>query len=234
MSHLIVKSQRPLQWSLSIVALSILIAALTWFMLDKGHWSLIYDRLGQNHNYRILLESKRKLEDENKNLQERVLMLERTASVDKKTAALLQDELKDMQDEIYRLKGELEFYQGIMSAAGDATGLNIHGIHIESLPQKQNYRLKLILTRVAKGDMVAQGTLSISFEGKQDGAAKVYNIQEITLDNPLELKFSFRNFKRFESNLVLPEGFRPRKVYVYLQLRDGNQAKIKKVFDWPL
>jgi len=210
-----------------------IIAIITWLMLDVSHWSVIYDRISDNQIQKQLRELNYSLEEENQGLNERILMLERTQFMDKHTAVLLQDALRTQQDEIYRLKGELEFYQGIMAAARETKGLNIHGIYIESLPQQQSYRLKLILTNVAKSVKVAEGVLDISFEGIQFGSTQHINLQDITLDKTLELSYKFRNFKRFESNLELPEGFVPRRVFIELQPKRKKQSKIKKVFDWP-
>ena len=91
-------------------------------MLDKGHWALIYDRISDSEDWKNLWEVNQSLLEERVALQERVLMLERTTSVDKQTAAILQDEIRTLQDKVYALKGEREFYEGIMDATRGATG----------------------------------------------------------------------------------------------------------------
>lgn len=232
MSRLVVKNHHPLQWSLAIVMLSMFVAFVTWLMLDVSHWSVIYDRMSDNQQYELLRERNRSLEQENIELRDRVLMLEQTESLDKRTAVLLQKSLQSQQDKIYGLKGELEFYQGIMNDANSSKGLNIHGIHIAALPQRQSYQLKLILTNVAKSVKVAEGTIDISFEGIQDGITRQLKLQDITLDEALELSFKFRNFKRFESRLELPDGFTPRRVFIQIQPKGRKQPRIKKAFDW--
>ena len=44
-------------------------------------------------------------------------MLKQTAEVDAQTAGLLQQDLKKLQDEIFSLEQELEFYQGAMDSS---------------------------------------------------------------------------------------------------------------------
>ena len=233
MPKLTVKSHRPVQWSVAIIALSTLIALLTWLMLDESHWSTIYSRMDVNQDFKRLSEVNRGLEKENKRLNEVVLMMQREAEVDKKTASLLQQNVQSMQDEIYRLKGELEFYQGVMDATRESTGLSIQGIHIESLPQENSFRLKVVLTHVAKGIRIAEGNMTVTIEGLKNGEPSNLNLQDITLDQGLDLSFKFRNFKRFESDLELPPEFVPRRVLVQLQPKGVKQANIKRVFDWP-
>lgn len=233
MSHLVVKSHRPLQFSLAIILLSMLIAFLTWLFLDSSHWSYIYARFGANHDQKLLWEANQELERENTALRERLMVLERTTTLDKQTSALVQDEIRDLQEEVFRLKGELQFYQGIMEATGEGKGLDVQGIFVRPLSRGNGYRLKLILTHVSNKDSVAEGMMDVSIEGIQDGGAHFLNLKDVTLDQTIDLTFNFRNFKRFESNLALPAGFAPQRVFVELQPKDKKQSKIKKIFDWP-
>jgi len=235
MPRLTVKNHRPVQWSIAIVALSMLIALFTWLLLDESHWAVIYDRMAITKDYNHLGEHTRKLEQENARLTESLLMMESAGDLDKKTALLLQQEVQSLQDEIYHLKGELKFYNGIMDATREATGLNIQGIHIDTLHRERSYRMKLVLTHVAKVDKGARatGTMTVSIEGMQNGVTSHLNLQDITLDDALELSFNFSNFKRFESDLEFPEGFTPRRILVRLQPNGGKQSIIKRAFDWP-
>jgi hypothetical protein len=232
MSKLVVKSHRPWQFAVAVIVLSMFLATLTWLMLDKSHWSLIFDRIGDNREWKHLWEVNQSLKEERVALQERVLMLERTTSVDKQTAALLQDEIKSLQEKIYTQKGELEFYQGIMDATRDAKGLNIHGIYIEPLAQTQAYRLKLVLTHVAKGSFLAEGSMAIFIDGRQNEKQQRLKIEDIATGATLNLVYKLRSFKRFETKLVLPEGYLPERVIVELKPKKKNQVMIREVFDW--
>ncbi|HEY7839935.1 MAG TPA: DUF6776 family protein [Gammaproteobacteria bacterium] len=233
MARLVIKSHRPLQFSLAVVLLSMLVAFVTWLGLDESHWSVIRDRLQSNRDQKLLWEVNQGLEEENAKLRERVSMLERTTSLDTQTATLLQEEIKNLQEETFRLKGELEFFQGIMEAVGEVKGLDVHGIHVRKLSAPGTYRLKLILTNVTDSDKDTEGTISVTIEGIQSGATRHVNLRELTLDESLDLTFKFRNFKRVESNFGLPPGFSAQRVFVELQPRDQKQSKIRKAFDWP-
>ncbi|MFT5133322.1 MAG: hypothetical protein ACI9SC_001792 [Gammaproteobacteria bacterium] len=232
MSSLVVKNHRPWQFALAIVVLSMFLATLTWLMLDKRHWSIIYDRISDNQEQKHLWEVNQSLLEERVALQERVLMLERTTSVDKQTAALLQEDIKSLQGKIYTLKGELEFYRRIMDATRDAKGLSIHGIYIEALAQPRGYRIKLVLTHVAKANILAEGSMAISIAGSQNGEAKQLKIEDVATGESVNLAYKLRSFKRFETKLVLPEGYKPDRVIVELNPKNKNQVMIREVFDW--
>ncbi len=232
MSRLVVKNHRPWQFAVAIVILSMFLATLTWSLLDRSYWSLAYDRIIDNQGWKHLWEVNQSLQEERLALQERVLMLERTTSVDKQTAALLQDEIKSLQEKVYAQKGELEFYQGIMDATREATGLNINGIYIEALPQRRAYRLKLVLTHVVKGSMLAEGVMAIYIEGTQNSKEHKLKIEDITTAEHLDLAYKLRSFQRFDTRLVLPDGFLPARVIVELKPKLKKQVMIRKVFDW--
>ena len=233
MSRLTVKSHRPVQWSVTIILLSAAIALITWLVLDDRHWSVIYDRMNVNEDYVRLWERNEDLLKENERLAEVVLMMERGAKLDKETAALMQNEVQVLQDEIFQLKGELEFYQGIMDSTRESAGLNIQGIHIESLPQENSYRLKLVLTHVTKSVNVASGQLDIIIEGISSGKSQRLSLSEVAMDDALDTSFSFRNFSRFESDLELPRGFTPRRIIVQILPEGEKQSKLRRIFDWP-
>lgn len=234
MPRLVVKSHRPLQFAIAIVALSAIIALITWLVLDSSHWTYIYNRLGKNQDQKLLWEVNKVLDRENRELQERVIMLERSTDLDKQTTALLQDELTSLQDEISRLRRELEFYQGVMDATRESSGLQIHGVHVMPLSRAGSYRLSLVLTHVAKSDMVTEGAMDITIEGMVGKTVHKIKLEELNGDETLDLAFKFKNFKRFQSNITLPPELVPQKVIVEIQPKDKKQATIKKVFEWPI
>lgn len=233
MNRLVVKSHRPIQFAVGVIVLSMLMAILTWLVLDQGQWSLIYNQLRTNHVRKQLSQTNQELRRQNSDLHERIMMLERTTNLDKQTESLLQKDIRNLQEDVFRLKGELEFYQGIMESAGQVKGLDLHGIYVRPLSRKNAYRLKLILTHVSNSPIDAEGSISVSIEGLQNGAVRTMDLKDITLDQSLDLTFKFRNFKRFEFNLAFPDGFSPQRVHVGLEPKDKKQSKINKVFDWP-
>ena len=232
MGHLIIKQGRPYQIMVAIVLLTIMLATSVWFLLDESHWAFIKARVALGQETKRLWEENRNLEQENQRLNERIIMLERATQIDNQAAADVHEEMKRLQDEIYKLKEELVFYQGIVTTSGSAEGLKIQAMHVEKLPDEHNYHFKLILTHISKDDIVAEGTIEILLEGVQAGTARELNITGVMLQAPLDLSFKFRNFKRLEGTMVLPEGFIPRRINVILQPKDPKLSTIKKVFNW--
>ena len=234
MTNLVIKSHRPWQLAIAIVALSMVIAIVTWLLLDNSHWRIINGRIGDSNDARSLLETNAELLKQNKELHERILMFEQTTQVDKDTAVLLQGELVTLQDEIYRLTRELEFYQGVMDSARKVTGMALHGLYVEPLTRENQYHMKLVLTRVVKSDKVIQGGVDVNIEGKQNNRKVKLNMSALSIDEKPVMTFELKNFQRVEYQFEFPQDFLAERVLVHVNPKDKNEVAISKVYDWPL
>jgi hypothetical protein len=231
LAHLIVKHHRPYQITAIVIIFSLVLSVSILFFIDDSHWTYIKSRISIGQQSRQLWDTNRNLVKENDRLHERIVMLERTTQIDSQAAAELHEDIKGLQDEIYKLKGELEFYQGIMSSTGSLKGLSVQGLLVKRLTDN-NYQFKLILTHVSKNDKLAEGDVEIILEGLQDGVARGINIIELVINPSFDLSFKFKNFKRFEGNIMTPEGFDPLRVIVKLHPKDAKLTMIKRVFNW--
>lgn len=232
MNRYVVKIHRPIQWSLAVIGLSAIIAIISWFVLDKSHWSVTYNRYESNSEFKRVLDENRKLTESNRKLLESSSMMKEMDVMDKKTEGLLQDQIQELQSEIFKLKKELEFYQGIMDGARESSGLSIQGLSIRPLAEAKSYRLNLVLTHVTKSVNVAEGKLEVSLEGEQDGKLRSLNLRDVALDTNLDYSLKFRNFRKFACDLMLPADFTPIRVKVVFTPRGAKQDKVKKTFDW--
>ena len=233
MPRLVVKKHRPLEIILAFLLFSAVFSIITWFLLDTNHWDYIKSRLTESEQSSLLWQVNQELEKENAVLREKVIMLERSTQIDEQTAAKLQNDIRLLQDQTYRLKGELEFYQGIMSDAKDSQGLNVQGLHIEPTDQERLFRFKLVLTNVAKSDRVTEVTMDMSIEGMNEAGSKVLSLEQVIAGTQLDREIKFKNFKRIEGSLNFPDGFKPLRVVVDIQQKGFKNSTIQKIFDWP-
>lgn len=170
---------------------------------------------------------------ENKALRQELLILERNIQVDKQAAALLQEKLIDSQEEIFQLRKDLEFYQGIITATDETNSPGVHGIRIKPLTQRNGYRLELILLNIANTGKMVEGRMEVVIEGIQDSAIKRLSLSAVSLDENRDYSIRLRNFQRFENNFILPENFKPQRVFVTLSPDEPDESGFEKIFDWP-
>ena len=104
----------------------------------------------ESEDSRLLWDVNQSLDIENKQLREQVVILERSTQIDNQAAARLQNDIKALQDQVYSLKGELEFYEGIMSATTDSKGLNIQGLHVEATGRRKPVPFQACVNQCSK------------------------------------------------------------------------------------
>jgi uncharacterized coiled-coil protein SlyX len=230
---LVIKHHNPLHIFAVIVISCAVITITTWVLLDESQWSYIKSRLTEANKNKELWQDNQGMNNTIVKLEDRIIMLERTAQLDRQTIENLQGGMIKQQDEVYTLKKELEFYQGIMAAAGEFSGLSIQGLRIEATSQPRSYYFKLILTHVSKSDKIAAGRLSILLEGVQDDTPRTIDILELTLSRSLPLVFKFSSFERIEGSIMLPDGFVAHRVIVRAR-QEGKKMtpEIERIFDW--
>lgn len=233
MARLVVKQHRPLRVFLGLLLISLAASGLVWFSLNLHHWHLIKARLSQNKEAGPLWQMNQRLAKENTALREKVIMLERAGQIDAAAAIGLQNDIAELQEQVYRLKDELKFYEGIMAAAKGAKGLNAQGLHIEPAKQPRLFRFRLVLTHIAKNDKLIEVMLDMSVEGLNEAGARVLSLRELSAGGPIRRNIRLKNFERVEGNMILPEGFRPLRVVVRLQQKGSRKPAVHKVFQWP-
>ena len=170
---------------------------------------------------------------ENTALREKLLIQEQNNRVDRQATAAMQEQLIDSQEEIFQLRKDLEFYQGIIAATDETNSPGVHGIRIKPLTRSNGYRLELILLNIANTGKMVEGEIEIVLEGILDSVTKQLPLSAVSLDKNRDYNVRFRNFHRFENNFILPENFEPQRVFVTLSPDDPDQTGFAKIFDWP-
>lgn len=234
MVRLVIKNHRPWQMALAIITLSMVISLITWLFLDNNHWQVIHKQLSGNTSAKELIEENQVLQAQNSELNGKILMLDQTTRLDQETAIGMQQELKGLQDEIYKLKRELEFYKGVMDTSKSASGFDIHGIYIEPLNKPSHYHMKVVLTNVDKANRILQGSLDMDIDGMQNNRKQTLNISTIVVDELGGLSFELKNFKQIELYFALPLEFEPERVRVIANLNKTNIPPIIRLYEWPI
>lgn len=232
MKSFIIRRRMPMRYWMFLLGLCVLLLLI--LMFDNR-----YGKLGAG-NLWLPWSAGRELSVEelrgrNAELQEKLLMLEQNGQVDKQAAALLQQQLVDTQKENFRLRKDLEFYQGIIHVESDRTSPVIHGIRIKPLARAREYRLELILLHITNRGKVLEGNLDVVLEGVESSSAVMrLSLKEISLNRNPAYSIRFRNFQRVENNFVLPEDFQPQKIFVTVTIDGDEGSGFEKIFDWPL
>ena len=214
------------------VFFTIVFLGIIWYLYDNPHLNAIRMQLSQAQDINILLNENLDLRKQNKELSEKNLKLERLANVDNETSIRLQNAIKSLQEQIFNLRRELTFYQGIITASSYSNGLNIQGLHIETTHRKGFFKYKLVLTNIGKSDKVVEVSVDMKIEGNDKSGFRTLKLNEVSSGTGHKDRIKIRNFERVEGSFKVPDGFQPLRVLVDLKQHSGEKLKLHRVFEW--
>ena len=146
-SFVIMRRQRPLHLLLQGAVLVAVLAVGVWFVRA----SLLGGSVGYEHRLTALTEDNvelgRRLESlmaENALFERQIMMLEEASTMDKEAVGVLHDELRGMQESVFKLKRELEFYQAVLNNPENANDLAVQGLYVEAMAQDNRFRYKIV------------------------------------------------------------------------------------------
>jgi hypothetical protein len=234
--RLIVKPHRPgRQLIMGIVAASVLGVA-AWMAFEYGQWQKIYARmtaLAHSQSTEAAEESIEKLKTENTDLLQRITILERAAQIDKEADLRLQAHIRELQDQTYELKEELEFYRKVVATAKEDSGLRIQGLRVEPLSEAGRFRYELVLTNLGKDDKVTAGDATIEVAGRRQGSPQKFQITTSKDGSrTTTLAFSFVHFHRLEGDFTVPDDFEPESVRVVIRQGSVKEPRHDASYEW--
>ena len=229
--HIVKKDPRfkPVHY---FIVFTVVIITLIWYLHDNPYLNAIKKQLSQAHDINILLNENISLKKQTKKLSEENLKIGHLSNVDNETSIRLQNELKSLQEQIFNLRKELTFYQGIITASSYSNGLNIQGLHIETTYRKDFFNYKLVLTNIGKSDKVAEVSIDMKVEGNDKSGFRTLKLNEISSGVEHKHRIKIRNFKRVEGSFKIPDGFQPLRVMIDLKQHDGEKLRLHRVFEW--
>lgn len=240
MHHVYLQANKPQrrQRILLFICLGLILLLGCWLLLDYGKWRNIYQEMSAAIIQKASgeaepSENEKRLNVELTALQRQVIILKRTAQVDKAAQNEVRKVISELEAENLELREEVGFYQNIMSAAAESRGLKIQGLRLEASKQKQRFKFELVLTRIVKGSWLASGNVSITLQGTTNSGQIDYDLKKLMVGKASDqLKFKIKHFKRIEGIFSLPEDFVPEKVKIIIKPDEKKARLIKKEYQW--
>ena len=231
--HIVKKNPRfkPVHY---IIFFGLGVSFLVLYLYDNPRLNVFRIQLSKAHDINQLWSANLDLKNQNKSLSEKVLKFERLTSVDNATSIRLQNEIKLLQDQVFNLRRELTFYQGIITASSYSRGLNIQGLHIETTRKKGLYKYKLVLTNIGKSDKVTEVSIDMMVEGNDKSGFRTLSLNEIGAGEEYNNRIKIKSFGRIEGNINVPDDFEPLRVMVNLKQHDGEKLRLNRVFEWQI
>lgn len=198
-----------------------------FFIYEHGLSMAGFERALASRLQNRLEQETTQLRDENLQLREALARAERTVQMDQAAYQDLNKSLQSYEQDIVKLREELNFYRNIISPPDKKGGLRVQSLDIQPLGTTGSYRYKLVLIQALKHDRSIFGTAVIEISGTQGGQNSVIKVPG-TAERPISVNLKY--FQDVEGKFELPKGFRPRSVKVSVT---GGGQTVDAVYDWP-
>ncbi len=216
------------------VLAGIALIASGWWLYDLGklHGA---DELGSMRSRLGVLEKRHgKVLGDNRELREKVAILQRSSQIDRQAALGVKADLATLEEELQAAREEVEFYRGIVSPGDVKPGLRIHRFQLVAGVMAGEYRYDLVLTQLKHNDHQVSGVAGWKIVGSANGEPVELGLADVTRPPVEQLKFKFRYFQDLAGTLHLPEDFEAKKVFLSIKPEGkGNPQSVEQEYDWP-
>jgi hypothetical protein len=180
-----------------------------------------------------LQASVQRMEVENGALNQQLLNIEQSSTVDKQALQNVQQTILGLREKISQLEEDVLFYKQIMSPENDESGLVIGQLDLVATDVPGTIRYKMELKQQGNNENLIDGYANINVLGMRNSQEISIPLHELSeSEQETDIRLQFRYFQNIEGELVLPEDFEPTKVQI-LAVAEGDNAKtVQKSFGW--
>lgn len=204
-----------------------------WWLYDLGKVHGVIELKSMRTQYAVQEKLTGKLTKDNKQLRERVAILERSSQIDQQAAQDVKADLGQLEMELQAAREEIEFYRGIVAPGDVQSGLRIHRFSLESGTGAGEYHYDLVLTQLKRNDRLVTGVVDWKIAGLMFGEPGELALAGVTNPAVKQLKFRFRYFQELAGKITLPDGFEPEQVILNVVPEGkGKPPPVRQVFDW--
>lgn len=226
------RPHRPMRNGVIYTVLAVLVLAAIGGAFEFGRLRAGFDTAEAERKQQIQAEEIENLSARNRELRERVALLERSSEIDREARGQVQQNLEVMQDEVLELREELAFYRGIVSPEDAQAGLKVQSFTVAKGAADDLYRYRLVVIQAIKHDRRASGRIDVVVHGVRDGEPVSLPLQELVTEDMDALNYSFKYFQDFEGSIRLPAGFVPARVDIAVLPGGRESDAVRRTIDW--
>jgi cell division protein FtsL len=168
----------------------------------------------------------RELEAERSRLTATATSLEAQMKVERAAQEQLAKQAGELNAEANRLREDLAFFESLLPAKANASGILIRSFRMQSDGAPEAMRYRLLVQQAGKVERDFVGVVQMQVNLVRDGRHFSVQLPDPAVPEsrrPLEL--SFRHYQRVEGSLTLPEGATARSVVVRIVAAGQTHAQ---------
>ena len=177
------------------------------------------------------------LQKDNEMLRQSVAVLESAGKIDREAANNVRVLVRELEEEKEKLNKELTFYKSVMAPEELPSGIRVAGLDLMPGDQENIYRIRLVISQVARLNPFLKGRLTVSLTGLQNGKSETISLHKLAGLKESSSDLGFRYFQALPENrgfleFQLPEGFQPENIHVAVRVQKGSVKNFDQTFEW--
>ncbi len=204
-----------------------------WYGGSNAHQ--LSDRL-QLQN--LSLEDRAKvLQKDNEVLRQRIAILESASKIDQEATSNVRALVRQLEEDKEQLKKKLTFYKSVMAPENLESGIRIAGLDLVAGKAADTYKIRLVVSQVARLNPFLKGQLFVSVSGMQGRKKETLSLLKLAGFKGKSTDLGFRYFQALPDDkgfleFVLPKDFQPEKIHVAVRIQKGSVKNFDQIFDW--
>jgi len=166
-------------------------------------------------------------------LRNQLAYQKRSVEIDGHACDEVRQSLTALQSEVSSLREQLTFYRGMSPTGQTRSGVRVHDIKLEPKDREPGtYSYDLTLIQSAQKDRFFGGNVRMEIQGLNGAVRHNLPLEDIAVGDIKKLIFSMKYYEEFRGEFRLPEGFKPQRVVVSLQIDGENTPRPEESFEW--
>ena len=137
-------------------------------------------------------------------------------------------QVKMLEDENSRLKGDLAFFESLLPMPADAKGVVIRSFRVQPDAEPNSLRYRLLVQQSGRPERDFVGEVSLTINLQEGGRPVVLQLPDPALPSAGPARLSFRHYQRLEGSFTVPAGAKVRSVLV--RIRNGGETRAQQTF----
>lgn len=137
-------------------------------------------------------------------------------------------QVKTLEDENARLKGDLAFFESLLPMPADAKGVVIRSFRVQADTEPDSLRYRLLVQQSGRPERDFVGEVTLTINLQEDGRPVVLQLPDPAMPSAGPAPLSFRHYQRLEGIFPVPAGTTVRSVLV--RIRTGGETRAQQTF----
>jgi len=160
----------------------------------------------------------------------KVAKFERAANRGGEASARDQEKIKTLETEREALQQEVaQLKQTVASQKGE---LLIEDLSLKAEQAPRSFAYSMTVKRTIMDGSKLVGELKVNLSGTENGAAKQYDLEQLTAEGQSEHRLGFMYFQTITGVLQLPELFTPESIVIDIAAENDGVGPYHEQFEW--